>query len=538
MSARVMARVGFSHGRVLQSSGVQPSFMRSSALLSLAKHGRKAVGSGRTFASKAAGASALKPDEVVAALDKHIVGQSDAKVATAIALRDQWRRQQLSAELQGEVLPNNILMVGPTGVGKTEVARRLAKLAHAPFVKVEATKFTEVGIYGQDTESMIVDLVDAAAQQVEEQAREAARPAARERAIESLVAAIGWKDESERESIRSMLRDDQMGDTFVEMAMPHKRGGGGGGNFGGLASLFGRGRAPGGSPGPAMGVPSFAIGMPKELADALRNASIGGAKGMRFGGFGGPDDDGTEGSETKERLRVREALPRLLEAEIESSMMDVDLDALAVEQAQERGIVFVDEIDKLVRRADGGLGGGGSGGGALGAKGEGVQKELLALLEGTHVRTPRGLVSTRHILFICAGAFHQAKPADLLPELQGRLPVRVELKALTEADFVRILSDTTFNLLVQQTKLMETEGVTLTFTPGAIQEIARLAALVNSTVENIGARRLRTVVSKLMEEVSFNAHRLSGTTVEVTAEYVHAHTGEMAAKVDVHKYIL
>jgi ATP-dependent HslUV protease ATP-binding subunit HslU len=474
-----------------------------------------------------ASASALRPDEVVAALDKHIIGQSEAKVATAIALRDQWRRQRLSPDLQREVLPNNILMVGPTGVGKTEVARRLARLADAPFVKVEATKFTEVGVYGTDTDSMITDLVEAAAQQAEEGAREAERPAATERAIERLVKAIGWKDEAERDSIRSLLRDGKMGDVKVEVAFraPH-----------------GPGRGGGGMP--------FAMGMPKGLADMLRAASSGGGGGgtMKGGVFGidlaeipvggaGPGGrlPADEEAKGKERVSVGEALPQLVEEELDEKISTLDLDAIAIEHAEERGIIFVDEIDKLVRGRDGGGGGGGV---SAFSKGEGVQKELLSLIEGTGVRTQRGLCSTAHVLFICAGAFHQAKPSDLLPELQGRLPVRVELKPLTEADFVRILSETRFNLLMQQTKLLETEGVVLSFTEDAVVEIARLAARVNATVENIGARRLRTVVAKLMEKVSFTAPTLQGTSLTIDAEYVKAHTGDMATKVDVGKYIL
>ena len=456
----------------------------------------------------------MRPDEVVSALNKHIVGQSEAKIATAIALRDQWRRKQLPEDLQREVMPNNILMIGPTGVGKTEVARRLALLADAPFVKVEATKFTEVGIYGQDTESMISDLVEKAVQHAEVRAREKARPAARERAIDRLVAAIGWSDESQRSALRNMIRNGTMDDTDVEIAF---RGGGRDGGRGG-----------------GIGMPLAMGGMPKGLADALSSAIAsasrpgkgrGGGVGRRPAWScgllhlnGRPEGCGSAAAgaglgldeehpdEKKERSTVGEALPRLEEEELADVLDAVELDAEAIAQAEGRGIVFIDEIDKLVRRD--GMGGGAGVSGF--SKGEGVQKELLALLEGTSVRTPRGMCSTTHVLFICAGAFHQAKPADLLPELQGRLPVRVELKSLTEADFVRILTDTQFNLLMQQTKLLGTEGVDLTFTEDAILEIAQLAARVNSTVENIGARRLRTVVSKLMEELSFNAHRMAG----------------------------
>ena len=444
----------------------------------------RAVGRGRGLCS----AGALKPDEVVSALDKHIVGQSDAKVAVAIALRDQWRRQQLSGEVAREVVPNNILMVGPTGVGKTEVARRLAKLAGAPFIKAEATKFTEVGIYGADAESMIADLVDVAHKQAENRLREQQRPAARERAIAHLVKAIGWADSAERESLAARVRSGVEDDREVELDLPEAARGGAGFRAGGGGDLGGMG---------------IALGMPKELVDALRSGALsplppGLAGGLGMGGRGGsvsfevvgggdPHSDSgrsgeggdqTEGGDggPKQRMRVGDALLRLEEAEMEDAMQGVDLNAqgtraredaraggresghpvwrrlpqacsdrllrspasiacfggshgqkptlarvplptptlvcpghaaptpfalAAVSDAEARGIVFVDEIDKLVRR-DGRSGGSGAGGGAF-AKGEGVQKELLGLIEGTDVRTPRGRVSTAHILFVCAG---------------------------------------------------------------------------------------------------------------------------------------
>ena len=475
-------------------------------------------------------AKALLPDETVSALGKHIVGQHEAKVAVAIALRDQWRRQQLSDDLQHEVLPNNILMVGPTGVGKTEVARRLALLAGAPFVKVEATKYTEVGVYGADTESMVEDLVEAASQLVEERVREEKRPEARELAVARIVRALGLPETDGRKlkSLKKKVSGGKMDDDEVELSMPAaKRGGGGRGGGRGLPMM---------------------PGMPKGLADILKDISKGkgpmpftGAQGgmpgivVDLGEVGsnkyGSFDHDTPPSEATEKTSVGEALARWEDAELDELVEGVDLDEEAVKHAQERGIIFVDEIDKLVRRSN-------EGGGGAFYKGEGVQKELLALVEGTKVRTRRGLASTSHMLFICAGAFHMAKPADLLPELQGRLPVRVELKTLTEADFVRILTDTKFNLLMQQQRLLETEGVQLTFTDDAVAEIASLAARVNTSVENIGARRLRTVIAKLMEDVSFNANRLSGTEVVVDAAYVRAHTGTMSDKVDMQKYIL
>lgn len=392
--------------------------------------------------SMPASTAALTPDEVVAALDKHIVGQSEAKVATAIALRDQWRRQKLDTEWMRETLPNNILMIGPTGVGKTEVARRLARLANAPFVNVEATKFTEVGIYGTDTDSMVSDLVDNAVQQAEERAREAERPAARERAIDRLVSAIGWKDEAEREAIRQDLREGKRDQDLVDVSLPRR--GGRGSGLGGLppalgnllGSIGGGGRA-GNSSLPA-GV--ISIGMPKEMAGKFRRGGarssgvvVSGSsdiedffKDVMHNAKDADDSDGSaEDGEDKEKVKVEDALLRLEDEELEHAMDGLDLNALAIHEAEQRGIIFVDEIDKLVRRD------GTHGGGSV-SKGEGVQKELLALLEGTTVRTEKGLVSTRHILFICAGAFHQSKPSDLLPELQGRLPVRVELQPLTE----------------------------------------------------------------------------------------------------------
>ena len=375
--------------------------------------------------SLSAEAEDLTPEKIVAALDKHIVGQSDAKVAVAIALRDQWRRQQLDVDFQRETLPNNILMVGPTGVGKTEVARRLANLAKAPLVNVEATKFTEVGIFGTDTESMIQDLVENAAHQAEERAREAERPAARERAVDKLVEAIGPKTKEARDSLRESLLNGEQQDMTVEVELPP--GDKGGGGLGGLGGLGGRG--PLGDllkNMPPAGV--ISVRMPKDpqlanweaqLADMLKHGGFKhGAVGRHLGVGEGPT---SEDRGEKEKVKVGDALPRLEEAELEKALEGLDVDAMAVALAEQRGIVFVDEIDKLVRRD-------GTAASASFSKGEGVQKELLALLEGTTVRTRRGPVSTRHILFICAGAFHQSKPADLLPELQGRLPVRVDLK--------------------------------------------------------------------------------------------------------------
>ena len=489
-------------------------------------------------------APVLRPDETVRQLDKYIIGQQDAKIAVSIALRDQWRRQQLPADLQAEVLPNNILMRGPTGCGKTEVARRLAKLAEAPFVKVEATKYTEVGVYGADTESMVSDLVEVSAKLVEQRLRESERPAARERAIERLVALVGWKDEHERESIRGMIRSGALDDRTVDVepSLVDRRAGMRG------AGMDGAFQMPFGAPKPS-----------KQMVKQIEQLVKGIGKGMGGGGpgkgrqpegipkimalridssagdgDGDGDGDGMRGEEDEgpvATMRIAEALPKLEAAELDEAVEEADIDSLAVAAAEERGIIFVDEIDKLVR-------GQGREGGSAFSKGEGVQKELLALLEGTSVRTSFGLVDTSHVLFVCAGAFHQAKPSELLPELQGRLPVRVELNPLSEADLRRVLSETRFNLLRQQTELMATEGVTLDFTDEAVGEIAKVAAKVNSAVENIGARRLRTVVAKLLEQASFTAHELAGTTLHVDAEYVRGRLRGMASEADHRKYML
>jgi len=475
-------------------------------------------------------AHAATPEETVTALDEHIVGQQQAKKAVAIALRDRWRRQQLPEDLQQEIMPNNILMVGPTGVGKTEIARRLARLSEAPFVKVEATKYTEVGIYGTDTEDMIKDLVEVAIKQQIERARAREKPLARERA-EQRVAALLLKALSENKEHANLTReaclDAVRAGTFddEEVAVESRQSG----PRNPLEALFGGGGGRGGGGGGG--------GMPPGLAEAFGKAKSGdGPPGMILGPFDGSiefsSDDG-DGREPGKPMAVRDALPRLEEEELDGA---IDRDACvqaALTAVQQQGIVFVDEIDKVVKgktMAMGGIGG---------IKGEGVQKELLALLEGTMVGTRHGLVSTAHILFVCAGAFHQAKPADLLPELQGRLPVRVELKALVEADLERILKETKFNLLMQQTKLLATEGVELSFTADAVTEIARLAAQINSSVENIGARRLRTVLSKVMERLHFGASKMAGQAVVIDADYVRNFgAGELANSVDVNRYIL
>src|SRR5512147_990253 len=398
----------------------------------------------------------LTPKAIVAALDEHIVGQDDAKKAVAVALRNRWRRQRLSPELREEVTPKNILMIGPTGVGKTEISRRLAKLADAPFVKVEATKFTEVGYVGRDVEQIARDLVEEAVRLERERRREKVREASETAAMDRLLDALTGKGSSEatRASFRQRFADGSLETAEVEIEvseapnMPFEIPGGGG------------------------------VGM-INLSEMMSKA------------MGGPP-------KKRRKLKVKDAFAKLVEEEADKRVDQDDVTRVALKDAEANGIVFLDEIDKIatsdVR------------GGSVSR--EGVQRDLLPLIEGTTVATKYGAMKTDHILFIASGAFHVAKPSDLLPELQGRLPIRVELKALTEEDFVRILSETKAGLPEQYAALLGTEGVTLNFKPEAIAEIARIAAQVNATVENIGARRLQTVMERLLEEISFEAEDL------------------------------
>ena len=434
---------------------------------------------------------ALTPKAIVAALDEHIIGQKDAKRAVAVALRNRWRRQRLSEELRNEVTPKNILMIGPTGCGKTEISRRLAKLADAPFVKIEATKFTEVGYVGRDVEQIARDLVEDAVRLEKDRRREAVREDASKAAMERLLDALTGKGASDatRESFRQRIIDNHMNDTEVEIEVED-------------------------TPNMPMDIPGMTgqVGM-INLSDMM---------GKAFG----------QQPRKKRKMRVADAWDKLVEEESEKRLDQDDVARVALANAEANGIVFLDEIDKIaVSDVRGGS-----------VSREGVQRDLLPLIEGTTVATKYGPMKTDHILFIASGAFHVAKPSDMLPELQGRLPIRVELRALTEEDFVRILTETKANLPEQYRALIATEGVEIEFTQDAIAALAKIAAEVNSQVENIGARRLQTVLEKLVEEISFAAGSEpvedDSEALVIDAAYVDKQLAEVARDTDLSKYVL
>ncbi|WP_037300081.1 ATP-dependent protease ATPase subunit HslU [Rubritepida flocculans] len=434
----------------------------------------------------------LSPREIVSELDRFIIGQNDAKRAVAIALRNRWRRQQLPEPLREEVVPKNILMIGPTGCGKTEIARRLAKLANAPFLKVEATKFTEVGYVGRDVESIVRDLVEAAIVQAREQARRGVQAKAELAAEERLVTALVGEGASgeTRMKFRRMLREGALEGREVEVQVSE----------------------PQGAPIGIMDMPGLPPGQMQNMQEML---------GRMFGGRARP-----------RRMTVAAAREALIREEADKLLDGEALTREAVRNAENNGIVFLDEIDKIcARTSEGGFRGGD-------VSREGVQRDLLPLIEGTTVNTRHGPVRTDFILFIASGAFHLAKPSDLLPELQGRLPIRVELKALTREDFRRILTEPEHSLLKQASALMATEGVELIFAEEAVDALADLAAEINASVENIGARRLATVLERLLEEISFTASDRRGETITVDAAMVRARVAPLAASADLSRYIL